>query len=54
MGIQEALNIINDLITCEMEHSDNHDEYIVEQMQELQEAWDTIQLTINKEGLCKN
>tara|TARA_R100000908_G_C3655627_1_gene85317 strand:- start:39 stop:191 length:153 start_codon:yes stop_codon:yes gene_type:complete len=50
MKIQEALRIIDDLVTCEMEWLDDDDENIIEKMQELQEAWDTIQLTINKVG----
>ena len=44
MKVEEALRIIDDLITCEMEWSDCNNE-------ELQEAWDTIQLKINKEDL---
>ncbi len=50
MKIQEALRIIDDLVTCEMEWLDDDNEYIEEKIQELQEAWDTIQLTIHKEG----
>lgn len=38
MTIEEALNIVDDLITCEMEWSDNK-----EMKKELQEAWNKIQ-----------
>lgn len=37
MTIEKALNIVDDLITCEMEWSDNK-----EMKKELQEAWNRI------------